>query len=472
MMAGRIPLLCLLGGLAAAGCAPPVILIGEPGHLRAEKELPPIEAARNEPTFCIAAAAGPTGVGMALNLENDARFRDLRLLTREHSDPAACDVLFKLTSHGISVFSQDEVEAYSAFTQELLWKGSATGRLSVPGVVILGPLLQREFQPGTPAFERLQETKGRGRRLTPGGLEDFASRWLLSEADIPSALMKASRMRLGGARAEASAPAEAAAAVAQRSAPPAAAAESRSDVDEYPPPAAAQPRRHAVVIGVERYREQLPKADYAEADARAFAEYAKRVLGVPEENVALLTGERATRGDFEKYFERWLPNHVDKGGQVYVYYSGHGAPDAANGNAYLVPYDGDPTYIEQTGYSLKRLYDQLAKLPAARVVVVLDSCFSGGGSRSVIARGARPLVTVTLQAVPSNLTVISASGGNQVSNSYEAKGHGLFTYFLLKGLKEKGDDLRAVFDYLKPEVSRAARREHNADQEPQWSEGR
>ncbi|MCX5787748.1 MAG: caspase family protein, partial [Elusimicrobia bacterium] len=130
------------------------------------------------------------------------------------------------------------------------------------------------------------------------------------------------------------------------------------------------------------------------------------------------------------------------------------------------------TYIDQTGYSLKRLYDQLAKLPAARVVVVLDSCFSGGGSRSVIARGARPLVTVTLQAVPSNLTVISASGGNQVSNSYEAKGHGLFTYFLLKGLKEKGDDLRAVFDYLKPEVSRAARREHNADQEPQWSEGR
>ncbi|MCX5787747.1 MAG: caspase family protein, partial [Elusimicrobia bacterium] len=209
--------------------------------------------------------------------------------------------------------------------------------------MILGPLLQREFQPGTPAFERLQETKGRGRRLTPGGLEDFASRWLLSEADIPSALMKASRMRLGGARAEASAPAEAAAAVAQRSAPPAAAAESRSDVDEYPPPAAAQPRRHAVVIGVERYREQLPKADYAEADARAFAEYAKRVLGVPEENVALLTGERATRGDFEKYFERWLPNHVDKGGQVYVYYSGHGAPDAANGNAYLDPYDGDPT---------------------------------------------------------------------------------------------------------------------------------
>ncbi|MCX5787746.1 MAG: hypothetical protein NTX64_04435 [Elusimicrobia bacterium] len=96
MMAGRIPLLCLLGGLAAAGCAPPVILIGEPGHLRAEKELPPIEAARNEPTFCIAAAAGPTGVGMALNLENDARFRDLRLLTREHSDPAACDVLLRL----------------------------------------------------------------------------------------------------------------------------------------------------------------------------------------------------------------------------------------------------------------------------------------------------------------------------------------------------------------------------------------
>jgi uncharacterized caspase-like protein len=196
------------------------------------------------------------------------------------------------------------------------------------------------------------------------------------------------------------------------------------------------------------------------------------VLGVPEANVVVLTDERAAKGDFEKYFESWLPNHVETGDTVYVYYSGHGAPNPAKGEAYLVPYDGDPTYIEKTGYSVKRLYDQLSKLPAKQIYVAMDSCFSGAGGRSVIAKGARPLVSVVQADVPANLTVIAASAGDQISSSYQEKGHGLFTYYFLKGLKEKGDDFRAVFDYLKPEVSRVARREYNAEQDPQWRQGR
>jgi hypothetical protein len=39
-------------------------------------------------------------------------------------------------------------------------------------------------------------------------------------------------------------------------------------------------------------------------------------------------------------------------------------------------------------------------------------------------------------------------------------------------MKEKGSDMKAVYDYLKPEVSRLARRELNADQDPQWLQGK
>lgn len=239
-------------------------------------------------------------------------------------------------------------------------------------------------------------------------------------------------------------------------------------------PLAAAPnaRAHAVVIGVERYRENLPRADFAASDAKLAAEYFRRVLGVSEENLALLRDERATKSDFEKYFERWLPNRVESGDEVFVYFSGHGAPNPRSGESYLVPYDADPTYIEQTGYPLSRVYELLSKLPAKRVLLVLDSCFSGGGGRSVLAKGARPLVSVVPSKVPSGLTVISASAGDQISNSYRDKQQGLFTYYFLKGLKEKGGDLRAVFDYLKPRVSRVARREYNSDQVPQWSKGK
>ncbi|TBR22684.1 caspase family protein [bacterium] len=245
-----------------------------------------------------------------------------------------------------------------------------------------------------------------------------------------------------------------------------------SDLDELPPQTAVRRAAHAVVIGVERYREGLPQADYAARDAKLAAEYFKRVLGVPEENVALLTDDRATRGDFEKYFERWLPNRVAAGDEVYVFYSGHGAPDPAKGTSYLVPFDGDPAYLEQTAYPLKRLYDQLGRLKAKKVFVALDSCFSGAGGRSVLAKGARPLVVSVEEETPTTVTVLSAASGAQISNTYSEKGNGLFTYYFLKGLKELGPDLKAVYGYLGPEVSRAARRDYNADQEPQWREGR
>jgi uncharacterized caspase-like protein len=261
-------------------------------------------------------------------------------------------------------------------------------------------------------------------------------------------------------------------AVALPAAVPAAPALPRTELDDLPRPAAPR-RAHAVVIGVERYRENLPKADFAARDARLAAEYFKRALGVPAENLALLVDERAANADFQKHFERWLPNRVKEGDEVFVYFSGHGAPNPATGDAYLVPYDGDPTYLEQTGYPLKRMYDQLSKLPAKRVLVAMDSCFSGAGGRSVMAKGARPLVAVApAAALPAKLTVIAAAAGDQISNSYQEKGHGLFTYYLLKGLKEKGGDFKAAYGYLKPEVARVARESYNADQDPQWREGK
>ncbi len=250
----------------------------------------------------------------------------------------------------------------------------------------------------------------------------------------------------------------------------------RSDVDDVPRRAAKpRPDAHAVIVGVERYRGKRPKADFAAGDARLVSEYLNSVLGYQDENIAVLLDDQAAKSDFEKYFEKWLPNRVEKGDEVFVYYSGHGAPDPKSGEAYLVPYDGDPTYLNETGFSMKRLHQALSKLPTKKVTLVVDSCFSGSGGRSVIAKGARPLVSVAAPAdIPGNVTVVSASSGDQISHSYDEKGHGLFTYFLLKGIgRQAGGDvsLKAAFDFAVPEVRRIARRQYNNDQEPQWQGG-
>ena len=252
----------------------------------------------------------------------------------------------------------------------------------------------------------------------------------------------------------------------------------KSDIDELPAIKTKHNKNaYAIVIGIENYRQKLPKADFATQDAQLVADYLIKVMGYPEENVITLLNDRAAKSDFEKYFEKWLSNNVEKGSTVFVYYSGHGAPNTKTGDAYLVPYDGDPSFIAETGYSLKRMYDALGKLPAKEIVVALDSCFSGAGGRSVIAKGARPLV-MSLQsnmALSRNITVLSASSGEQISSTYDEKGHGLFTYFLLKGIKNedvikqdgsiKMDDL---FGYLKPQVERIARKQFNNEQTPQF----
>lgn len=302
-----------------------------------------------------------------------------------------------------------------------------------------------------------------GRVLAAGGRRGLNGGQPLSFAEVLSATGSFDRS-------DTSAPAPAPRSPA--AAPRPAIAYDPDSLEILPAGVAPRPTAHAVVIGIERYRGPLPRADFAASDAQLTAKYYRRMLGVPDENMALLSDDRATKSDFEKYFERWLPNRVETGDEVYVYFSGHGAPNPKTGESYLVPFDADPTYIEQTGYSVKKLYAQLAKLPASRIVVVIDSCFSGAGSRSVIAQGARPLVTVVQSGVPRPLIVISASAGDQISNSYQEKRHGLFTYFFLKGLKEKGSDFRAVYDYLKPQVSRVARRQYNSDQDPQWRKGK
>jgi hypothetical protein len=251
----------------------------------------------------------------------------------------------------------------------------------------------------------------------------------------------------------------------------------KPDVDTVPQRTGiTRQNAYAIVIGIENYRQNLPKADYAVNDSKMVTEYLTKIMGYPEENVAILENDRAALGDFVKYFEKWLPNHVEKGGTVFIYYSGHGAPNPKTGDAYLVPYDGDPSFIDQTGYPLKRMYEALGKLPAQEIIIALDSCFSGAGGRSVVAKGARPLV-MNLQdevALSRNMTVLSASSGDQISSTYDEKRHGLFTYFLLKGIKSgsvvKQDGSIAVnelFSYLKPQVERIARRKYNNEQTPQ-----
>lgn len=247
-----------------------------------------------------------------------------------------------------------------------------------------------------------------------------------------------------------------------------------SDVDLPTYKAGSDENKFAVVVGVEKYK-GLPAATYAERDAAAV--YAHLLaLGYPEKNIKYLTALDATKASIQKNVETWLARVVHADSSVFFYFSGHGAPDPVSGKAYLVPWDGDPQYLDETAYPIKRLYETLEGLKAKTILVALDSCFSGTGGRSVLAKGTRPLVSKIDVGSPlggGGATIaLTASASNQISGSLDEQGHGLFTYYLLKGLNgaARGADGRitvnGLFSYLKPAIEREAARE-NRDQTPQ-----
>jgi hypothetical protein len=241
-----------------------------------------------------------------------------------------------------------------------------------------------------------------------------------------------------------------------------------SDVDKPTYKSAAEDANaFALVIGIEKYQ-QVAQADFGERDAQIVREHLL-AMGFPPRNIVHLSGSLATKSNLEKYLESWLPEKVKPESKVFVYFSGHGAPDVDSKQAYLVPWDGDTKFLSKTGYPVKKLYADLIALKARRVTVALDSCFSGAGGRSILPKGARPLVARVDEGASSagKLVVMTASEADEISLSDDQQGHGLFTYYLLKGLNDKSGKISAkgLYDFLLPRVQDGARSQ-NRDQTP------
>ena len=260
-----------------------------------------------------------------------------------------------------------------------------------------------------------------------------------------------------------------------------------SDVDtDIPETGLTNPNAIAVVIGNRDYtNKDIPPVDYALNDAASVKEYLIKVLGYREGNI--LYFENATKANFEATFgnershKAKLYNFLKKGkSDIFVYYSGHGAPDLETKDGYFVPIDADPQAISFTGYPLKLLYDNLAKVAKERaapnVVIAIDACFSGASEAGMLLKNASPItieVANPLLRIP-NAVVLTSSSGSEISSWYPEKGHSMFTYFFLKALKEKADDEEAtaeeVFGFITDETDGLpyyARRLHGRVQTPQ-----
>ena len=239
----------------------------------------------------------------------------------------------------------------------------------------------------------------------------------------------------------------------------------------------------AVRLGNKTYRQTEP-VDFAHNDVDAMQAYLVQSLGYRPENVFVLRD--GTLSEMTQMFgsqarpqagRLWRAVTPDAS-NVFVYYSGHGVPDLASKEPFLLPSDGDPNSIE-SGYPLETLYRNLDivkdKIGADRqVVVMLDACFTGESGRgepllAVSAPGFMPSTPDTGNGVVK----LVATSGTAPANWDEEAQMGLFTSRFLMGaagLAGQGDgpvEWSALQAWLTDTVSAVALRETGRSQIPE-----
>lgn len=197
----------------------------------------------------------------------------------------------------------------------------------------------------------------------------------------------------------------------------------------------------ALIIANEDYKHVANVAS-AKHDGNVFAEYCEKTLSIPSSRILKYTN--ATMGDMEVAMSN-LRNIVSALNtshpevNVIVYYAGHGVPDEATKDAYLLPVDGT-AQVSVSCKPLSKFYAELNDLNAKNVMVFLDACFSGAQRGDGMLVEARSVAIKAKNTAPQNnlgnMFVLSATSGEETAMPYKEKNHGLFTYFLLKKLQE------------------------------------
>ena len=134
----------------------------------------------------------------------------------------------------------------------------------------------------------------------------------------------------------------------------------------------------------------------------------------------------------------------------------------------MLPVDGYGSDVT-TGYKLDDLYMDLGNLPVSSVTVFIDACFSGSKREGDKLASARGIAIKVKQGMPvGNMIVFTASSGDETAYHYKDQSHGLFTYFLLKKLKETRGDITydELFSYIQSSVKMASFQNYRKIQTP------
>ncbi|MGO9600274.1 MAG: caspase domain-containing protein [Isosphaeraceae bacterium] len=243
-----------------------------------------------------------------------------------------------------------------------------------------------------------------------------------------------------------------------------------------------QERRWAVVIGVNGYMDRtIPGLKYCVADAELMFKRLTEQCGYEKDRVLLIADNQLIVDNQE------LPTHVpikqnlqgpvqdwlmeaEEGDMAFVFFSGHGF--LADGQLYLAPMDCNHKNLELTALRTDDLREMLRRCKARKKVLVLDCCHAGGEKGEAPTGPSSEELGEAFRAAEGLVTFASCRK-DETSREWDAKGHGLFTYYLAEGLSGKADkdqnnvvDSDELYNYVLEWVHITAKSQWHAIQRP------
>lgn len=236
---------------------------------------------------------------------------------------------------------------------------------------------------------------------------------------------------------------------------------------------------YALIIAVGKYRDsKINPLNYAENDAREIY----RVLTGPRtglfkpENVTILINEEATEKNIKFKFDDMVLKADSKEDLFFVFYAGHGFTYPNGSDTYWLSYDTmvgneEGNRIKSTAFSNLTLATKIADIEADTIVFFVDACFSSG----MVAKPTAIRGLDSYLGSGKDYVIITSSQADQTSIESPRLKHGLFSYFLIKGLSGEADiasdgfvGIEEIWPFVKLHVSEHAK-SMGAEQYPRRS---
>jgi hypothetical protein len=229
----------------------------------------------------------------------------------------------------------------------------------------------------------------------------------------------------------------------------------------------------AVIVGINQY-ENTRNLKFAVKDAQDFRDYLKDYIGIPEDHMFFLTDKEASKENIQSLLGTQLRRMASRDDTVIIFYAGHGAaetdpinPDGDGFEKYLLPHDAKLNDLYTTAISMNEIKTIFQRIRSERLIFLADTCYSGAsGGRTMLASKTRATLSEKFFERISKgkgRVIISACSANEISKEDDRLQHGIFSYYLLEGLKGKSDKdgdgiitVSELFSYLSQKVPEAS----------------